>query len=400
MKEARTTAARILDARVLPYSLPLTRPWRTAEGERRRREGALLAVRATWAGDGGEARGELGVAGGDLGRQGLGEAAPLPGRTETLDRCRETLERAAGGLRTERPALEEALEWLEAWLRELRPTPAGSRAARAAVATALLDLRAREAGLPLAWWLAAPVPGGAEPATRVPVNAALPAGSLDETVEAARRAVAGGFRCLKLKVGREPDRDLERVRAVRDAVGTEVDLRLDANGAWTVAEAPRRLKSLASLGIEYVEQPLPAGSDAESRGAALADLARLRESSPIPLAADESASDPAAARAVLVRRAADVLILKPATLGGPDVALDVALRARRVGVEVVVTSALDGVVGRLAALHTAAALGPELRACGLATGGFLAAEVAEGEERLEAGSLSVPAGPGLGARLP
>lgn len=365
-----------------PYSLPLPRPWRTAEGERRYREGALVALRA----EGGE--------------EGLGEAAPLAGRTESLKRCREALERAAAALGTERPALDETLGWLEARLPELRPTPDGARAARAALATALFDLRAREAGVPLARWLAARSRLGEPAATRVPVNASLPAGSPDETVEAARRAVAGGFRCLKLKVGRDPDGDLERVRAVRDAVGTEIDLRLDANGAWTVAEAPRRLESLAPLGIEYVEQPLPAGSDGESRATALAELGRLREASPIPLAADESASHPAAARAVLEWRAADVLILKPATLGGPDVALDVALRARRAGVEVVVTSALDGVVGRLAALHTAAALGPELRACGLATGGFLAAEVAEGEERLEAGSLSVPAGPGLGARLP
>lgn len=382
MKEARTAAARILDARVLPYSLPLARPWHTAYGARSRREGALVVLR-TVSGD-----------------EGLGEAAPLPGRTETLGRCREALDRAAAALHAQGPALEEALVWLEARLPEFRPTPDGARAARAAIATALLDLRAREAGVPLARWLASRFRLGEPAAIRVRVNATLPAGPLDETVTAARGAAAEGFRCLKLKVGREPDGDLERVRAVRDAVGTDVDLRLDANGAWTAEEAPWRLEALAPLAIEYVEQPLPAGRDAEDREAALADLAALREASPIPLAADESASAPAGADAVLARGAADLLILKPATLGGPEVALEVARRARAAGVEVVVTSALDGMVGRLAALHTAAALGPDLRPCGLATGGFLGAEVAEGEERLEAGAILVPEGPGLGARLP
>lgn len=373
---------RAVGARVLPYSLPLAKPWRTAAGERRRREGAIVAVSTL---------DEV---------EGLGEAAPLPGRTEPLDRCLATLERAAAALRSGRPGLEEAASWLEGRLPELRPSPGGDRAARAALAAALLDLEARSAGVPLAAWLAARFRPGQPVATRVPVNASLPLAPTRDTVDAALAAVTEGFGCLKLKLGRAPGKDLERVRAVREAVGPGVSLRLDANGSWLSAEAPRWLDELVPFDIEYVEQPLAPGEDPEGRAAALAEMARLRASSPLPLAVDESASDASGARAALEAEAADLLILKPTVLGGSDVALELALEARRVGVDVVITSALEGVVGRLAALHTAAALGPGIRPCGLATGRFLASEVAQGDERFEAGALVVPEGPGLGARLP
>lgn len=379
---------RVLGARVLPFALPLALPWRTSAGERRERRGALLRIRTA------------GGAGGDAedGLEGLGEAAPLPGRTEPLEPCLATLERVARTLRRDGPPLAEALAWLEARIPELGTGADAHRAARSAVATALFDLAARVHGRPLAAWLVDRWRPGGTPAERVPLNATLLLAPIPETAERARRRMAEGFRCLKLKTGGDAGEERERVRAVREAVGGGVAIRLDANGAWRPDEAARRLEGLAPHGIDYVEQPLspdPPGAGSE----ALLRLAALRRTSPVRLAVDESAADEAGARAVLEAGAADVLVLKPATLGGPDVALRVAERAARAGVEVVVTTALDGAVGRAAALHTAAALGPGVSPCGLATAGFLAAEVAEAEESREGGDLRVPRGPGLGARL-
>lgn len=366
---------KVVGARVLPYSLPLTVPYRTASGERNVREGFLLTIRA------------------DDGTEGLGEAAPLPGRTEPLRACGSLLRRAAAELARGRPDGEAALAWLEGRLPELGA--AGGRAARAAAASAIFDLRAREAGLSLATWLAGRRTPGMVPARWVPLNATLPATGPDAAARAAAEAVERGFRCLKLKVGLEAGKDLARARAVRGAAGPGVALRLDANGAWTPEEAPRRLRSFLPLKPEYVEQPLPAPAVRE-----MASLRRKAADLGLRLAADESVTGLEAARRLLDLAAADVLVLKPTLLGGPDVALAIADEAAGAAVGVVFTSALDGIAGRLAALHAAASLGPGLPACGLATGRFLAREAAVGSERMRGGRMRVPEGPGLGAWLP
>lgn len=385
---AARAALRVTGAWVLPYSLPLARPWRTSAGERRERRGALLRIRTE--GGGGEDAGE--------GLEGLGEAAPLPGRTEPLEDCLATLERAARTLRRDRPPLAEALARLEARIPELGIGVDAHRAARSAVATALFDLAARADGRPLAAWLVDRFRPGGSAAERVPLNATLPLAPVPQTAELARSRVAEGFRCLKLKTRASAREERERVRAVREAVGDEVAIRLDANGAWAPDEAAGRLEALLPYRIDYVEQPLapePPGAGPDG----LLRLAALRRASPVRLAVDESAAHVPGARAVVEAGAADVLVLKPATLGGPDAALRLATRAARAGLEVVITTALDGAVGRSAALHAAAALGPGVPPCGLATSGFLAAELAEAEERREGGSLRVPRGPGLGAEL-
>lgn len=116
----------------------------------------------------------------------------------------------------------------------------------------------------------------------VGVNATIGAGSVEETVIAATTAAALGFRTLKLKAGaREGTADLvERLGAVRRAVGDGVALRLDVNGSWTLDEAVERLCALEPLALQYVEQPLPVGA----RGGA----AQLRERTGVRVAADEA----------------------------------------------------------------------------------------------------------------
>jgi L-alanine-DL-glutamate epimerase-like enolase superfamily enzyme len=97
---------------------------------------------------------------------------------------------------------------------------------------------------------------------------------------------------------------------------------------------------------------------------------------------------------VLAADAADVLVLKPMALGGPDRTLDAARAARDAGADAVVTTTIDGVVARLGALHVAAAV-PEVPACGLATGSLLAEDLAPDPAPVRDGSMAVPGGPGL-----
>ena len=358
---------RISAVRRRAFALDLTRPLGTADGDIRRREGFVVTVERGGGGDDGGSA------------VGLGEATPLPAWTESREACAAALSQFDDEVGSER-----ALEALDA-------TPA----ARHGVSLALADAAARDAGARLATYLADEADVDATPADAVPVNATVGDGSPDETAAEAERAVDAGFDCLKLKVGaREVDADVERVRAVRDAVGDAVALRADANGAWDRETARRALDALAPFDLAYVEQPLSAAD--------LDGLAALRGGDPgdggggVPIAADESV----AARgvdAVLDAGAADAVVLKPMALGGPDRALAAALRARSAGIDPVVTTTIDAVVARTAAVHVAAAI-PDVSPCGLATGALLDEDLAPDPCPIADGSLPVPSGAGLAGR--
>ncbi len=197
---------------------------------------------------------------------------------------------------------------------------------------------------------------------RVPVNVTVPA----VEPERAREIVTSSqCRTAKVKVaerGQPDSADIGRVEAVRDALGPDGKVRVDANGGWDVDTARRMLRQLDRYGLEYAEQPC----------ATLEEMARLRRKVDVPLAADESirrADDPIRVRAA---GAADIVVLKVQPLGGVRAALRVA---QACGLPVVVSSAVDTSVGLAAGIALAAAL-PELPyACGLATMSLLTGDV-------------------------
>jgi len=347
-----------------PFALDLTRPLGTARGEIRRREGFVITAR----------RG-----GDESGAVGLGEATPLPGWTESRDACAAALgDLEAGNMSEPVPGVPDA-----------ESTPA----ARHGVSLALADAAARDAGRPLAEQLAVEAGVTATPADAVPVNATVGDGGPAETAAEATRAVEEGFDCLKLKVGaRDVDADVERVRAVREAVGDAVSLRADANGAWDRETARRALDALTDFDLAYVEQPLPA-DDLNGLAALHAGDRPGRPDGGVPIAADESVAA-CGVDAVLDAGAADAVVLKPMALGGPDRALAAALRARSAGVDPVVTTTIDAVVARTAAVHVAAAI-PEVSPCGLATGSLLDEDLASDPCPIADGRIAVPTGPGL-----
>ena len=196
----------------------------------------------------------------------------------------------------------------------------------------------------------------------VPVNVTVPA----VTPSRAREIVAASqCRTAKVKVaerGQPETDDIARVEAVRDALGPDGKIRVDANGRWDVGQAKRMLRQLGRFGLEYAEQPC----------ATLEEMAELRRYVDIPLAADESirrAEDPLRVRAA---GAADIVVLKVQPLGGVRAALGVADAC---GLPVVVSSAVDTSVGLAAGVALAAALPELLYACGLATMSLLAGDV-------------------------
>lgn len=210
------------------------------------------------------------------------------------------------------------------------------------------------------WWAAAresadqPWP---EPLReQVPVNVTVPAVGPERAAQIVADAGCGTAKVKVAEPGDDVADEQARLEAVRDALGPEGRIRIDANGAWDVDTALARLRLLdrAAGGLEYVEQPC----------ATVPELARVRRATHVPVAADESirrAEDPlAVARA----EAADVMVLKVQPLGGVRAALRIA---QDVGLPAVVSSALESSVGIAAGLALAAAL-PELPyACGLGT---------------------------------
>ena len=276
------------------------------------------------------------------GNIGMGEAAPLAGFTS------DTVEAAESALRGW--AADETDDG----------NPPASVTARAAIDSALLDLGARIAGTTVHRLLAPESPD------RLAVSALATGGSPAAIATSAAAAVEAGHATVKVKVGTHGIHgDVDRVSAVRSRIGPDVRLRLDANGAWGVGEALRHLDRLAAFDIEFVEEPV----------AGLDDLAEVRLSSPIPTAVDESARTVDDVSRAVEMGAADLVVLKPSAIGGPLEAARAAAIVRSAGLDVVVTSLMEGSVGIRAAAHLASAIGALDPAPGLATASLLAVDV-------------------------
>ncbi len=299
---------------------------------------------------------------------GWGEAAPLePFDGVSDEQCLAALEFQIAALRAA-PAGASGAELLDS-ARRADPLPQ----ALAAIDTALWDLAGQREGAPLASLLAA------EPLARVPVNAVIGADEPESAAAQARAAVGAGFTTIKVKVGGGGG-DVERLEAIRVAIGPKVAIRIDANGAWSVAQAVEALAALEPFGIELVEEPVTG----------LKQIEELRSLVETPISIDETAADDGA----LASGASALVCLKLARAGGVSGLLAQAALARSSGTEVYLASMLDGPIGIAAALHAAAALRLTIPS-GLATldrfdgldGGLLAPSD---------GAITVPLGPGLG----
>jgi L-Ala-D/L-Glu epimerase len=349
---ATCQAAGRMDVALEPVTHRLRTPLCTAYGEVRERGAYVLTLTAP------------------DGVTGRGEAAPLEAYDGVpLDLVGAALERYAEVLADDRG--RNGAELLDA-CRAVADLPQ----ALAAVDLALWDAAGRRAGRPVSELLTD------GPLEHVPVNATIGATDRAGAAQAAARAVEAGFECVKVKVG--VGDDAGRVAAVRRAVGDQVAIRVDANGAWTVDEAVAHIEMLARAGLELVEEPV----------SGIAELRAVRERVPVRIAMDETAAEHGA----IASGAADAVCLKVSRAGGISALLAQAALVRATGAEAYLASTIDGPLGIAAAAHCAAALKVELP-CGLATLGMLdgADDDAAGGGALAIhhGRLRVPSGPGL-----
>jgi o-succinylbenzoate synthase len=343
---------RICTTKIKPYRLPLRQPWVSAKD--------TLAVRQGW----------WIFIGTEEGLAGFGDCAPLPCMgTEDLPQAQRQLQSALDTLLHSEPI--KALSMLDNW----QPFPA----TRCALETALIDLLARQSGVPLAKWL------NRRACNSIKINAMI--GSLDAEVETrAWLAYQEGFKLLKIKLGVKPwAHELDRLQKLALQLPEHILFRLDANGSWNKPEAYQIIAELKNLPVESLEEPL-ARPDART-------LREMQSFVPWPLALDES----------LVHWPLDVLmrhppvkrlVLKPMLLGGLLPSLKLAQRSVRAGMESVVTTTVDSAVGNWAALHLAAAIANE-STHGLNTGCWITGDIFASPEP-ENGMLSLRHTPGLG----
>lgn len=350
----------IQDIRLGTIEVPLLKPFKTALRSVDRIVSTVLRVET------------------DTGEVGWGEAYPNgPVTGETHESVRGAIRRYLLPAIAGRP-----VENLEGLFAALHGSCVGNSSAKAGVDMAVYDLFGKRFGLPLFRLL-----GG--DANETTTNLTISVNPLDEMVRDSVEAVTRGFTALKIKVGRDPKLDVERIRAIRAAVGEGVIIRVDANQGWTARESIQIMHELeaADLGIELVEQPVPAKD--------FTGLKRVKDSIATPVLADESVFSAQDALKLIEMGAADYLNIKLMKAGGIHPALRICAIAEAAHVECFMGCMLETKLGVTAAAHLACGKRIVTR-CDLDSPMLCREDPVEGGAKLDGARLLLPEKPGLG----
>jgi L-alanine-DL-glutamate epimerase-like enolase superfamily enzyme len=316
----------------------------------------------------------------DTGHEGWGNVDPTPGYSKvSADSVHATIGRLV-------PALlgVDAFN-IHAALARMDREAAAAAEAKAAVEMALVDLKARALGVPVHSLL------GGRVRDVVTLNAWI--GTV-APAQAAREAVAWlgrGFRTAKIKVAGATDAGVERVAAVREAVGDRMALRVAFNESLAVDAAPAFIRRLEPYALTLVEQPIPRAD--------IAGLARIRAAIGIPLMADESVADPAALVEIIRRDAADLVKLKVMKQGGLLRTLAMVACAEAAGLRVVLGHGFGLTLSTLAEAAVAAVSAAVIDGCEAVGPLKMAGDVVADPVRLDDGVLRLSDAPGLGATI-
>jgi len=267
---------------------------------------------------------------------GWGESSPSQRVTgETTETVLRTLDKIAPKLIGFCPLrIEHDIEVMDSIVKQ-------NPAAKAAIDMALHDILGKTCRKPLFMLM-----GGYR--TEVLTDVTLSIKPPKEMAKDAAKAIKRGFKALKVKVGVNPTEDVERIRLVREAVGDNIAIRIDANQGWTRQQAIEALSKIAKFNIQFVEQPVPADD--------LKGLINVRKNSPIPVMADESVHSPEDALRLIQAEAIDLINIKLMKTGGIMKARRIAAIAEAAKTPCMIGCMGESEIGIAAAAHLAAAV--------------------------------------------
>ncbi len=308
----------VAEAEVFRFRFRLSKPFRIALGQTDEVEEIIVRLRT------------------DGGHEGWGEASPseriLGSTAETTLAALEVLVPAVLGQDPRRIGF---------LVSRMDLAISGLAAAKAALDIALHDLVGRITGEPVWRMLGGHRPEGVDTDFTVGMDEPMTMAS------EAKQLVGRGFRTIKVKVGEEPPVDVERVRAVREAAGHDIAIRIDANQGWTGPQAIAALRAMAGLDVQLVEQPVTA-DDMEG-------LAWVRGHSPVPVMADEAVHSPSDALRVIRAGAADYVNIKLMKAGGLRRSQEIAAICRAAGIRNMIGGMVESNISATAAIHFAMA---------------------------------------------
>jgi len=343
------------------FSLPLTRSYESSEERGNTKFGLLLALQE------------------QSGKVGFGESSPIGlGNKSSISAVAKEFENLGPSL------LNMEINGLEDIF--LRDVDAISPCVRFGIETALLDLWGKITGSTAANII------GIKETKPIPCNAIIATNNVKGAVKEAVKAISFGFTSLKLKVGQGSEySDEVLVSSVREAIGPKIKLRIDANQAWTVKQAIRRIQKLEKYTLEYVEQPSAKDN--------LRSMKEISESVEVKIAADESLGSLRDLEDIVNTNAADILIVKPSRIGGFSKTLEVISEGIRSNKSIVVTTSLDSSLGISASVTLASSILTHSFAHGLSTGLMLKKDLTQDVCVPKDGFISVAKADGIGIRI-
>ncbi len=274
---------------------------------------------------------------------------------------------------------------IEACVREMDQLIYGNTSIKSAFDMALYDIAAQHAGQPLYKFL-----GGQNNRT-ITTDYTVSIGDPAKMAADAKKIQADGFPAIKIKLGLNGKKDVERIRAIREAVGNEIPLRIDANQGWQVEEAIETLKALSAFDIQHCEEPIARCE--------FMKLPRVKKESPIPIMADESCGDEHDAERLIELGACDYLNIKLGKAGGILKALRIVKLAEKAGIHLQVGAFMESRLAMTAFAHFALC-SEHIEHYDFDTALMFSEDPVEGGISYEKnGVIHLPEEPGLGARI-
>ena len=255
--------------------------------------------------------------------------------------------------------------------------------AKSALEIALYDLKAKSQNMPLYHML-----GGTQ--TKFTTDITISMDKIDKMIADCNSAIKLGYDTLKIKIGNNPIKDVERILAIHNSLDKHIKLRLDANQGWTAKESVELLHALEKQNIiaEFIEQPV-AADDIEG-------LLYIKERVQTPLLADESIFSVKDARKLLEMQAIDYVNIKLAKTAGITQALELADTAKEFGVRCMIGCMLEGPISLSAAVHVASAKAESITMLDLDAVSLLSSHSAQTSINFNESKIILSDAPGLG----